>query len=125
MTEQDYILEDLMNSSNGISHLNPNANKIIIPLFSNPEMKRTKTLKPMYGSGHWSCVLLDFQDEKTKYIDSLGNPNAYFDFDIVKRKSIEIMVAIDCFREQKLKNIPTEMELIPTTGMLLTQMLKI
>ena len=117
------IIEDLLNSSNGISHFNTNANKIIIPFFSNPEMKRRKTLKPIFGSGHWSCVLLDYEAEKIKYMDSLGYPNAYFDFDILKQKSIEIMAAIDYFHEFKLKKIPTEMEFIPTTGMFLITVL--
>ena len=82
-------------------------------------MKRKKTLKPIYGSGHWSCVLLDYEAEKIKYIDSLGYPNAYFDFDLLKQKSIELMVAIDWFREHKLRNTPAEIEFIPTTGMFL------
>ena len=110
------ILEDQMNAPKQSSKLNIYANKIILPMFSNPEMKRLRTLRPMYGSGHWACILLDFEAEKIKYFDSLGSPNAYFDFEVLEQKSIEIMVAIDSYRQKKI-NIPTRIEYLPTTGM--------
>ena len=91
------ILEDQMNAPKKLSKFNFQANKIILPFFSNPEMKRLKTLKPIQSSGigHWSCVLLDFENEKIKYMYSLGYPNGYFHFEVLKNKSIEIMLAID------------------------------
>ena len=112
-------LGDQINRPSRNSKLNVNANRTVIPVFSNPAMIRRKTLAPVSGSGRWVCAILDFLEQKIMYIDSLGSQNGNFDFETLKNKSIEIRVAINYLRDDKLIAIPNEMEFIQTKGSLL------
>ena len=59
---------------------------IVIPVFSNPTMKRNSTLdfqKYTREVGHWSCLFLDFRNNEICLLDSLGPSNAFMDHSVL------------------------------------------